>query len=432
MSEFIDIDLKTAEEALSWCNYSDRDEWIQMGMALRSEFGDAAFSIWDSWSSQHVTKDKKKSYDSKVARDTWKGFRGRGITIGSLIARAQAEGFKFERPERTEDDLKRLQDERNQRLKAREIQEAEEQAEEESWRLRLSDFLHEHIDKFGFEGYSKYLADKKCPAFGLLFPSQSLVIVADREKQLLEMHYGREEVSAFFKQPKDERPSFRYLKKDNKQGTVAVPLFDVDGRIWNIQVLYSDGGKSFLPGRKTGCFHILGQIPAIGKFNVCEVEGYSNGAPIHMALGCPVIVAFDAGNLEPVARAFSDRFGERINRFAVCGDNDVHLLWDGKKNKGKESAIAAAKAVGGIAVFPDVGEESKPEEKDEKDALFDLARQHVIESQRASASRIQRKLRVGYNRANRILEALEVEGVVSARNEKGVREILIKGEADEL
>jgi len=58
------------------------------------------------------------------------------------------------------------------------------------------------------------------------------------------------------------------------------------------------------------------------------------------------------------------------------------------------------------------------------DALLEQARSLVITSQRASVSAIQRHLRIGYNRAARLLEALEAEGVVSAMNSDGVRTVL--------
>jgi len=51
----------------------------------------------------------------------------------------------------------------------------------------------------------------------------------------------------------------------------------------------------------------------------------------------------------------------------------------------------------------------------------------VLESRKASISSVQRKLRVGYNRAARLIEQMEVAGVVSAMNSNGSREILSPG-----
>ena len=72
---------------------------------------------------------------------------------------------------------------------------------------------------------------------------------------------------------------------------------------------------------------------------------------------------------------------------------------------------------------PDEGEavQSRPVEVD---PLFDQAKDLVIETQRASPSLVQRSLRIGYNRAQRILEQLEAEGVVSSRGTDDVRSVL--------
>ena len=59
------------------------------------------------------------------------------------------------------------------------------------------------------------------------------------------------------------------------------------------------------------------------------------------------------------------------------------------------------------------------------DALYDEAVQFVLESRRASISSVQRKLRIGYNRAARLIEAMELAGVVSPMNSNGSREIMV-------
>ena len=61
----------------------------------------------------------------------------------------------------------------------------------------------------------------------------------------------------------------------------------------------------------------------------------------------------------------------------------------------------------------------------ELDELYEEAKQIVIEDQKSSISYLQRKLRIGYNRAATIVEQLELTGVLSAPNIKGNRDILI-------
>ena len=60
----------------------------------------------------------------------------------------------------------------------------------------------------------------------------------------------------------------------------------------------------------------------------------------------------------------------------------------------------------------------------EQDALYDQAVQVVLQNKRASISLVQRHLRIGYNRAARLLEDMEKAGLVSTMQSNGNREIL--------
>jgi S-DNA-T family DNA segregation ATPase FtsK/SpoIIIE len=61
---------------------------------------------------------------------------------------------------------------------------------------------------------------------------------------------------------------------------------------------------------------------------------------------------------------------------------------------------------------------------DSGDALYDQAVALVLRERRASTSFIQRHLQIGYNRAARIMDQMEAEGVVSPANHAGKREVL--------
>lgn len=348
------IDLSTTEDALRYCNAGDRDEWIELGMAIKSEFGEAGFDVWDQWS-QSVSE-----YKSASVKASWKSFKKTGITIGTLIDKALKNGFKFEQKEITAEEQKRLDDQYKARQEQRKQESKIEKEKLEAWRLKLSDFLTSIVEFFEIEGKSDYLMNKKVPAFGLFFPREPMVIVTDQDKDLVELHFGYEKMQAFLKIPKKEQPKFRIFKK----GTIAIPLIDIDGRLWNLQLIYASGSKSFFPGKKQGCFHLIGSIPAIGKFNICQSEGYANGACIHLALLCPVLVSFDSSNLKPVATAFYKRFSANINRFAVCADDDKHLVEKGKKNVGLEKATAAAKCVKGFVVTPEINSSPRAASED--------------------------------------------------------------------
>ena len=128
---------------------------------------------------------------------------------------------------------------------------------------------------------------------------------------------------------------------------IYIPVSDLDGKIWGLQKILESGEKRFSPGtKKTGNFFVLGS--AIKNEEIIYLaEGYATAASIHMALGRPVVCCFDAGNLEPVAKAIRSKFKEAS--FVICGDDD---RFSETGNAGREKAEAAAKAVLGKAVFP--------------------------------------------------------------------------------
>ncbi|MDT9166052.1 DNA translocase FtsK, partial [Escherichia coli] len=61
----------------------------------------------------------------------------------------------------------------------------------------------------------------------------------------------------------------------------------------------------------------------------------------------------------------------------------------------------------------------------EADPLYDQAVQVVLQHRRASISLVQRHLRIGYNRAARLLEQMEKAGLVSGMTSNGNRDILV-------
>ncbi len=68
--------------------------------------------------------------------------------------------------------------------------------------------------------------------------------------------------------------------------------------------------------------------------------------------------------------------------------------------------------------------ESKSSDKDNKDELYDSALEIIKTERKASTSFLQRKLQIGYNRAARIIDQMEVNGEVSKANHVGKREVL--------
>ena len=66
----------------------------------------------------------------------------------------------------------------------------------------------------------------------------------------------------------------------------------------------------------------------------------------------------------------------------------------------------------------------------EADPLYDQAVAIILENKRASISLVQRHLRIGYNRAARLLEDMERAGLVSKMGSNGNRDILVRAPSD--
>lgn len=131
------------------------------------------------------------------------------------------------------------------------------------------------------------------------------------------------------------------VKSDGQR--LLIPMRDTAGTLHSLQTIAPDGDKRFMPGgRVKGCYHSIGK-PA-GVLIVCE--GYATGASIHEATGHAVAVAFNAGNLEPVALALRAKYPDL--KIIIAADDD-HLT-DG--NPGLTKARAAALAVGGLLAVP--------------------------------------------------------------------------------
>lgn len=111
---------------------------------------------------------------------------------------------------------------------------------------------------------------------------------------------------------------------------------------------------------------------------------------------------------------------------AFCSDDEVHRVVADWKRRGAPLYIDGLLDEGSnTAVTPgELQSEAAGDEDNESDSLYDEAVYYVTQSRRASISSVQRKLRIGYNRAARLIEAMEAAGVVSDMGTNGQREVL--------
>jgi len=117
---------------------------------------------------------------------------------------------------------------------------------------------------------------------------------------------------------------------------------------------------------------------------------------------------------------------ERIHG-AFVDDHEVHKVVADWKRRGQPNyleEITDESASSGVVV-PGFSASDEGQEDGESDPLYDEAVAFVLETRKASISSVQRKLRVGYNRAARLIEQMEASGVVSAMGTNGSREVLV-------
>ena len=156
----------------------------------------------------------------------------------------------------------------------------------------------------------------------------------------------------------------------DQKNNLLVPLSDGKD-IHSLQFIQPDSTKRFLKGGKTkGMFYQIKPIKGPDKLLICE--GYATGATLYMDIKLPVVVAFSANNLVPVAKAIRRQYPKA--EILICGDNDHATI----VNAGKQAAIDAAIACNGKWIIPDfTGFNPSPKDTDFND-LYRLQNAGVL------------------------------------------------------
>ncbi len=110
---------------------------------------------------------------------------------------------------------------------------------------------------------------------------------------------------------------------------------------------------------------------------------------------------------------------------AFVSDDEVHRVVDHLKAQGEPNYIEGILAGGTLEEGAEGTPGGETSAGGEADALYDQAVAVVLKNRRASISLVQRHLRIGYNRAARLLEQMEQSGLVSSMQTNGNREILV-------
>lgn len=245
--------MRRIEAALQFISPVERDTWVMCGMALRSEFGDAAREIWMEWSRE------ADSFKESDARAVWKSFRGTGISIASLIHEAKQYGFKddktYQPPTREQIEAKaRAAAERNTQDGKERIKAAQDAARKADWIL------------------------SQCA----------------REKHAYMQLKGFSDIEVLVWRPQDE------------VNLMCIPMY-VNGKLCGVQMIDKAGGKKYLSGQITANAEYC--IDS-GVLNALDwwVEGYASGLSLQACLHAlklryRIHVTFSAGNLKRMAHS---------------------------------------------------------------------------------------------------------------------------------
>jgi putative DNA primase/helicase len=286
-------DFDLARSALACIPYQDRDQWVKIGMALKGSLGDAGLPLFEEFTER--SSDSRK----KDLRSSWRSFKAGGrVTLGTLVHEAKEHGFVLGQSglsRSTWDELqaarvaqkRRVEQERLDREKAAEL-------------ASLS--ASERWDAAKKDGASPYLVKKQVTG-----------------------------------------EAIRYEAHDNG---FLVPMirYDLprDSALVGLQTILPDGSKLYGKGvGKEGSAVRLGPAMLGHEAPIAIAEGYATARSIRMATDgrWTVFVAFDAGNLLPVAKIVRKLYPENWVLFAA--DDDYQTVG----NPGRTKAMVAARRI---------------------------------------------------------------------------------------
>ena len=288
----IEMTYDQVRQALSFIPSDEREVWVNVGNALKSEFSDA-FDLFDDWSAN------AGNYDLKAVKSAWRSFKRGVVPIGYIIKLARQYGYVPERAEYQTPSPQLLAEQKAKRISVQLI----EQAAYELAAKNAIEYSNKMWDSASQVGISPYLA-KKC-------------VVSE---------------------------SVRFLN----DGSILVPMLDYSknpSSFIGIQTIKPDGTKLFPKGvAKSGSACRLGEISE-RLLMICE--GYATGLSIRMATShvLAVFVAFDAGNLIKIVALLREKYPKHV--LLICADNDQKT----KGNPGIAAAKKALKTVGNAAVI---------------------------------------------------------------------------------
>lgn len=318
-------------EALQFIDSGDRETWVRMGMAVKSELGEAGFALWDAWSQ------RAESYNSRDARDVWRSIHiDGGITIASLFHEAKANGWRGNG--RHYEGIEDLAERR--RIAARRAAREEAAiASERAEAARKAAMIWSAAAPA--QASNPYLARKQVPAVPTLRE-----ICADKVAEIL----------GYAPKSGGEPLSGRLLVVPVKQ----------NGELSTLELIDEAGRKTALAGRGTKvCGYWASERLPDGDgagLTLLIGEGVATVLSASAATRYPGVAALSSGNLPAVAKVMHERYPK----------SDLVILADLAKATGApdSNAIEAARSVGGKVAIPDFGADRAPEQTDFNDLVM--------------------------------------------------------------
>lgn len=312
--------------ALTYIDAADRDVWLRMGMAIKSELGEHGFDTWDAWGQS------ADNYNATDSRTVWRSIRPDGkVGIGSLFHEAKQRGWHDDGRRRT---LTSAEIAERQRAAAeRAVADADEiERERAETAARATSILKAST---AARSDNPYLARKQGS------PTTTL-------RELEATDAAR--ILGCTPKSSGEPLEGRLLVVPVKQGDALSTVELIDGK----------GRKTALAGRgsKAGG-HWATRRPPDDADVLLVGEGVATALSASEATGHVGIAALASGNLLAVARAMRDRYQGA----------ELVLLADLVKTTGLPDphAVEAARAVGGKLAIPDFGPQRDPGDKDFND-----------------------------------------------------------------
>ncbi|MDO4997332.1 MAG: LPD7 domain-containing protein [Neisseria sp.] len=266
-------DIDDIRRALSYIEPNDRDDWWHIGAALKDELGENGFEIWDDWSRQ------ADNYNARDAKTTWKSLKVGIWHIESVWKMARQNGWKPSKPF----------------VQLSEAEQAKRKAESDAKR-QVAELAQQQ---------AKMKAKRTAQTIWQNSKSTSLNHPYLQAKGIMDLA-----VISGLRQ--------NQYKNDNN---LVIPVM-YEREIVNLQFINQDGEKRFLSGGQVqGGYAFIGKAEEVEK-GVVIAEGWATAASIHQAVGKPVIVAFNAGNMVKVAERMVQKL-PRHTPVIVAADNDA-------------------------------------------------------------------------------------------------------------